>query len=147
MKRAAGDPKQTFGGTRFFATMIRKLYIAVLLGVALAGCETEPKFTLSSVNMDCDQSSCVVSFDVTNASDGMLPLIYDVSLNQNYIRDPNRSIVVVGTADGKVELPPTETKTIEVEIEVTEIPNGSKISMFDSRTPKIVLAISNWILF
>jgi hypothetical protein len=92
--------------------------------------------------MDCDQSSCLVAFEITNTSKGALPLIYDISLSQNYIRDPNKSgLVVVGIADGEIELPPNETKKLEVEVAVTEEPNGSKVSVFDSRTPEIILEI------
>lgn len=120
--------------------MIRKLHLIVFLGLALAGCEGEPKFALSPATMTCDQSSCLVTFKVTNISEGTLPLIYNISLGQNHVRDPNKSgLVVVGAADGTIDLPPNEAKTIEVEIEVTETPNGSKVSVFDSRTPKFIL--------
>ena len=92
--------------------------------------------------MDCDQGSCLVTFEVTNRSDGTLPLIYDISLSQNYRRDPNKSgLVIVGATDGAIDLPPHETKSIEIEIEVTETPNGSKVSVFDSRTPEFILEI------
>ena len=122
--------------------MTRRIYLGAFLCLALAGCESESKFALSPVTMNCDQGSCVVSFDVINTSDGTLPLVYDISLNQNYIRDPNSSgLVVVGTADGSIDLPPNETRTIEVEIDVTETPNGSKVSVIDSQTPKFVLEI------
>ena len=122
--------------------MIRNTYLVVFFGLALAGCESEPKFSLSPVTMNCDQGSCAVSFDVTNTSEGTLPLVYDISLNQNHIREPNRSgLVVVGTTNGSIDLPPSETRTIKVEIDVTEAPNGSKVSVFDSRTPKFVLEI------
>ena len=104
-----------------FAPMIRKLSLTVLVGLALAGCESESKFDLSPATMDCDQGSCVVTFEVTNKSEGTLPLIYDISLSLNYIRDPNKSgLAIVGAADGAIDLPLNETKTIEVEIEVTE---------------------------
>ena len=84
--------------------MIRRLYLTAFLGLALAGCESEPKFALSPVTMDCDQGSCLVTFELTNTSDGELPLIYDISLSQNYIRDPNKSgLVVVGAADGEID--------------------------------------------
>ena len=122
--------------------MTRTFYLAVFFVLALAGCESEPKFALSPVTMNCDQGSCVVSFDVTNTSESTLPLVYDISLNQNYIRDPNKSgLVVVGTTNGSIDLPLSETKTIEVEIDVTEAPNGFKVSVFDSRTPKFLLEI------
>jgi sugar-phosphatase len=122
--------------------MIRRLYLTIILGFALTGCESEPKFALSPATMDCDQSSCLVAFEITNTSEGALPLIYDISLSQNYIRDPNKSgLVVVGIADGEIELPPNETKKLEVEVAVTEEPNGSKVSVFDSRTPEIILEI------
>ena len=122
--------------------MIRRLYLTAFLGLALAGCESEPKFALSPVTMDCDQGSCLVTFELTNTSDGELPLIYDISLSQNYIRDPNKSgLVVVGAADGEIDLPPKETKRVEVEIDVSETPNGSKVSVFDSRTPDFILEI------
>ena len=122
--------------------MIRKTCFTLFLGIAAVGCESEPKFALSPVTMDCDQSACVVSFDVTNTSDGMLPLVYDISLNQNHIRDPNKSgLVIVGTADGSIDLPPSETKTVAVEVGITEQPNGSKVVVFDSRTPKFLLEL------
>jgi hypothetical protein len=83
-----------------------------------------------------------VTFKITNTSEGTLPLIYDISLSQNHIRDPNRSgLVVVGVADGEIELPPNETKTVEVDVAVSEEPNGSRISVFDSRTPEFILEI------
>lgn len=113
--------------------MTETSYLSVFLALALAGCESERKFALSPATMDCGQGSCVVTFDVTNTSEGTLPLIYDISLSQNHIRDPNKSgLVVVGAADGAIDLPPKETHTIEVEIEVTETPNGSKVSVLDS---------------
>ncbi len=122
--------------------MIKKFCVVFLLGSAMVGCESEPKFALSAVTMDCDGNVCVVTFDVTNTSDGALPLVYDISLNQNYIRDPKKpGLVVVGTADGSVNLPPSETRTVEVEVEVSEQPNGSKVAVFDSRTPKFVLEL------
>lgn len=122
--------------------MNRRICFAFVLGITAVGRESEPKFALSPVTMDCDQIACLVTFDVTNTSDGTLPLVYDISLSQNYIRDPDKSgLVVVGTADGSVDLPPSETKTVEVEVEVTEQPNGSKVAVFDSRTPKIVLEL------
>ena len=122
--------------------MTKKIYVTLFLGLALVGCESEPKFALSPVTMDCSQGSCVVAFDVTNTSDGTLPLIYNISLTQNYIRDPNSpGLVEVGATDGAIDLPPMETKKIEVEVDVTETPNGSKVSIFDSRTPKFILEI------
>ena len=124
------------------ALMIRKICFVLFLGIAAVSCESEPKFALTPVTMDCDQSTCEVTFDVTNTSDGSLPLVYSISLNQNYIRDPNKSgMVVVGTADGSIDLAPSETKTVAVEVEVTEQPNGSKVLVFDSRTPKFVLKL------
>ncbi len=126
--------------------MTRKIYLTIFLGLALAGCESEPKFSLSPATMDCDLGSCVVTFDVTNTSDGTLSLVYDISLSQNYIRNSNKSgLVVVGATDGSIDLPPKETKTIAVEIEVTEKPIGSKIFVFDSRTPKFILEILGFI--
>jgi hypothetical protein len=83
LERAENDPLQTFDGLRFFAPMTKKIYFAVFLGVALAGCESVSKFALSPVTTDRDQGSCVVCFDVTNTSDGTLPLIYDISSHQN----------------------------------------------------------------
>ena len=117
--------------------MIRKLSLTVLVGLALAGCGN---FDLSPVTMDCDQGSCVVTLEVTNTSESTLPLIYNISLSRNYIRDPNKSgLAIVGAADGAIDLPPKETKTIEVEIDVTETPNESKVRVFDSRTPEFIL--------
>jgi hypothetical protein len=122
--------------------MKRRLYLTGILGLALAGCESEPEFALSPATMDCDQGSCLVTFKITNTSERALPLIYDVSLSQNNIRDPSKAgLVVVGVADGELELPSNETATVEVEVEVTEEPNGSKISVFDSRTPDFILEI------
>ena len=122
--------------------MTRKSYRTVFFVLALAGCESEPKVALSPVTMNCDQDSCVVSFEVTNTSEGALPLVYDISLNRNYIQDPNRSgLVVVGTINGLIDLPPSETRSIKVDIDVTDMPNGSKVSVFDSRTPKLILEI------
>ncbi len=122
--------------------MKRRLFFTVFLGLAFTGCESEPKFALNPATLDCDQGSCVVSFNITNTSEGALPLNYDISLSQNYIRDPNKSaLVVVGAADGEIGLLPNESKTVEVDIDVTETPNGSKVSVFDSRTPKFVLEI------
>jgi len=122
--------------------MIRKICFILFLGIAAASCESEPKFDVTPVTMDCDQSACVVAFKLTNTSDEMLPLVYNISLNQNYIRDPNKSgLVVVGTADGSIDISPSETRTVAVEVEVTEQPNGSKVVVFDSRTPKFVLEL------
>ncbi len=122
--------------------MMKKLCLVFLLGIAMVGCEIEPKLALSAVTMDCDGDACVVTFDVTNASDGALALVYDISLSQNYIRNSNKSeLVVVGTADGSIDLAPSETRTVEVEVEVSEQPNGSKVAIFDSRTPKFVLEL------
>jgi len=122
--------------------MIRKLSLTVLVGLALTGCESESKFDLSPATMNCDQGSCVVTFEVTNTSERTLPLIYDISLSQNYIRDPNKSgLVVVGTTEGSIDLPSKETQAVKVSIEVTETPNGSKVSVFDSRTPNFILEI------
>ncbi len=112
-------------------SMIRRLYLTAFLGLVLAGCESEPRFALSPVSMDCDQGSCLVALEITNTSDGELPLIYDISLSQNYIRDPNKSgLVVVGAADGEINIPPNETKRVEVEIDITETPNGGQRSPF-----------------
>jgi hypothetical protein len=92
--------------------------------------------------MNCNQASCTVSFDVTSKSDDVLPLIYNISLNQNHIRDPHKSgLVVVGEADGAINLLPKESRTMEVEIDVTETPNGSSVSVLDSRTPELVLEL------
>jgi len=122
--------------------MRRRLYLAGILGLALAGCESESEFALSPATVDCNQGSCLVTFKMTNTSEGALPLIYDISLSQNKIRDPNKSgSVVVGIADGELELAPDETTTVEVEVEVTEEPNGSMVSVFDSRTPDFILEI------
>jgi len=86
----------------------------------------------------------LVTFKLTNTSDGMLPLVYDIWLSQNYIRDPKKSgLVMVGAANGEVSLLPRETKTLVVKIEVTETPNGLNISVFDSRTPKFIFEILN----
>jgi hypothetical protein len=122
--------------------MIRTIYLTVITGMALSSCESEPKLALSPATMDCVQGSCIVTFDVTNASDDTLPLIYEVSLSQNHVRGPGKSgLVVVGTANGAIDLPPKETKTVEIEIEVTETPNGSKVSVAGSRTPELILGI------
>ena len=119
--------------------MIRKICFALFLGTAAASCESEPKFDVSPVTMDCKKNACIVTFELTNISDRTLPLVYDISLNQNYIRDPKKSgLVVVGTANGSIDLPPSETRTVAVDVEVTEQPNGSKVVIFDSRTPKLV---------
>lgn len=92
--------------------------------------------------MDCDRSSCVITFGVSNRSDGELPLIYDISLSQNYVRNPNRSgLVAVGVTEGDILLLPNESKTIEVDIEVSETPNGLKVRVFDRRTPRFVVEL------
>jgi len=125
--------------------MIRQFYLTVFLVLSLAGCESEPKFAVGPATMDCDKGLCLVTFEVTNTSEGTLPLIYDISLSQNYVRNPNRSgLLIVGAANGAIDLPSNETKKVAVEIEVTEAPNGSKVSVFDSRTPKFILEILDW---
>jgi len=122
--------------------MIRKLSLTILVGLALAGCEMEPRFDLSTATMNCNHGSCRLTFNVTNRSDAALPLIYDILLSQNHIRDPSKSkLIIVGEADGAIDLQPNEAKKIEVDIEVTESPNGSKVSVFDSRTPEVILEI------
>ena len=108
----------------------------------VSACSNEPKFSLGPVTMDCDQSRCLVAFDATNTSDGTLPLAYEISLFQNYIRDPNKAgIVVVGTTNGTIDLSPNEKKRVEKQVQVTEEPNGSKVEMYDLRTPKFILEI------
>lgn len=122
--------------------MTRQICLVIILGLVLASCGEQPNFSLGSVTMNCDQSVCAVSFDVTNESDGTLPLIYEISLFQNHVRSPNTSgLVVVGSGDGSIDILSSQTRTVEVEIEVTEKPNGSKVSVFDSRTPKFILEI------
>ncbi len=114
----------------------------MLLGVALVGCEKQPQFSLGPVARDCAESSCTVTFDVTSTADSTLPLTYEISLYDDYIRGPSKSgLVVVGATNGSIELPSRETRAVEATIEVTETPKGSQISVFDSRTPKLILEI------
>lgn len=92
--------------------------------------------------MKCSESSCLVAFDVRNRSKGTLPIIYEIALSQHCIREPNKSgLIVVGSASGEFVLPPNDTKTLEVDVVVTERPDGSLVSVADSRTPGAVLEI------
>ncbi len=118
---------------------MRRPYVSIVLGLTLTACANEPEFALSPATMDCEQGSCLVTFSITNASAEHLPLVYDVTLSQNPIGGPTRSgLIVVGTADGELNLPPNETRTVELEVEVTETPAVSKISVFDARTPDLI---------
>lgn len=125
-----------------FVLMIRGIYLAVGLCAALAGCHSEPKFTRSPIVMNCNQGSCLVSFDLTNTSEDSLPLIYDISLYRMYGLDPEKmGRVEVGAANGSIEVSPTERETVEVEIEVTETPTGWAVSLSDSRTRKVNMEV------
>lgn len=122
--------------------IIRTICLAMLLGVALVGCERQPQFSLGPVTRDCAESSCTVTFDVTSTSDSTLPVTYEISLYDDYIRGPSKSgLVVVGATNGSIELPSRETRVVKATIEVTDTPKGSQISVFDSRTPKFILEI------
>lgn len=124
------------------ANMSRRLNFIIVLGLALAGCESEPDFDLATATMDCSETSCLVTFVVSNRTEDRLPMIYEISLSQNYAHDPNKSgLVDVGSANGTFELLPEESKKIEVDVEVSEIPNGSMVSVADSRTPDSILEI------
>ena len=100
--------------------MSRRLHLTFVFGLVLAGCESE----------------------VGNRTEDRLAMIYDISLSQNYAHDPNKSgLADVGSANGTFELLPGERKKIEVDVEVTETPNGSMVSVADSRTPHLILEI------
>lgn len=69
-------------------------------------------------------------------------MIYEIALSQNHVHDPDKSgLVNVGSARGTFELLPDERKTIVVDVEVTEGPNGSMVSVADSKTPHSILKI------
>lgn len=120
----------------------RKIHLAILLGMALAGCERQPPFSLGPVTRDCAESSCTVTFDITSTSERALAVTYEITLYDDYIRGPSKSgLVVVGATNGSIDLPPRETRAVRATIEVTEIPKGSQISVFDSRTPKFILEV------
>ena len=122
--------------------MSRRLHLTFVFGLALAGCESEPDFDLGPATMDCSGTSCLVVFEVGNRTEDRLAMIYDISLSQNYAHDPNKSgLADVGSANGTFELLPEERKKIEVDVEVTETPNGSMVSVADSRTPHLILEI------
>ena len=115
---------------------------AGILGLALAGCETEPDFDLGPAAMDCSETSCLVVFEVTNRTEHRLAMIYEISLSQNYVHDPAKSgLVDVGSTNGEFELMPEERKKVEVDVGVTETPNSSMVSVADSRTPRSILDI------
>ena len=120
----------------------RKYGWAIGLCLVVSACSKSLDFSLQPATTNCDQGTCIVTIDVENTTAGELPLVYEISLSQNYIRDPDRSgLKVVGEANGEVNLSPHERMTFDVAVEVTEEPNGSKVTVFDSRTPKLLRSI------
>ena len=136
------QPKAADRSERIHAMKIANFVQLAGLCLFISACSNESDFSMGHATMNCEESKCLVALDVTNTSDEMLPLKYEFSLSQNYIRDPNKSgLVTVGAADGAIDLPPNETKSIEIEIEVTETPNGFMGKIFDSRTPEFIFEI------
>ncbi len=122
--------------------MIRSFLIAALCALVLAGCASESNFELTSTTMDCETTSCVVTFKVTNTSSRSMALDYEVWLSRNDVRESdNAEMVVVGTADGSIDLASEETRQIEVEVDVSASPNGSRVSVYSSRTPGFIRRI------
>jgi hypothetical protein len=120
----------------------RSKWWAIGLLLAVTACSKSSDVSLKPTTMDCDQGVCIVTIDVENVTENELPLIYEITLFQNYVRDSDRKgLKAVGETSGEVTLLSGERRTIDVTIEVTEEPNGSKVTFFDSRTPKFILEI------
>ena len=119
--------------------IMRFVYLTALCFFILA-CGNESKHSLSHSGMACEQSRCLISFDVTSTSDDMQHLVYEISLSQNNKFARNESelanepeLVIVGTSKGEFDLSPGEKQEFEVAVHVTDEPDGSNVSVFDSK--------------
>ena len=121
---------------------LRPRQFILLCGLAVAGCGSESSYELSSATMDCRTNSCLVTFMVANTSDRSLSLDYQVSLHRNDETEPEDAReVVVGTAGGAIALWRDESRQIQINVDVSGSPSGSRVSVHTARTPALIRKI------
>ncbi len=104
--------------------------ISTLFAV-LSACSQPLEYQLSPVAFECKEMDCDVTFDIQSFSENELSLTYKATLNQNFIRDPEKQgIVDVGAAQGEISLQPGEAVTVSRTIAVTILPNGAKVAIY-----------------
>ena len=131
---AAFDPKQPVADSVKFLGWQTKMpqfinvSFVVALGLVASACSRSSDFRVHPSSINCEELSCVVSFDVESLSEDDLSLVYEATLSQNHAQDPNSSgIEDVGVGGGNLSLRPKERRTVTQTVVVSETPNGSKV--------------------